>query len=643
MSETTQHMELFSSGNHRIDPAELEYMAFSGQFEQVYSLFKRIAPDERKNYANKYVLNQVVWGGIVKLRKFLAVQNEEAADDEKFFIDEVVTLFIDDCRKNRNFPREFFQTLLYWSDELVKLVLQDEAMFYIETALDCGCNKFPELQLQFLSRVARISEDKGNLREAYVVLVNLVSRPYLMNDRNLVQEILFDLSQTALKIGDTSNYKRLLFLGLRYFYTDMTGRQNFVSQIGKTYRKPYRVLLAGDVSPIDKLLFFIHWLYGKLPDFGAIKFGFINKFVKFAVLAVVYVINYLWRSGEAGLQQIAISESSQQFPETSAFFEKSRNPRSNFLITRAMGGIGDLLMMTPGIHALKQKYPGETIFLAIPKNYFSVFRNNPDVQLIDIENDKFDPSQFRKWFNFTDCPAARTEARTAPKVKLSRVEIFARALGVNRFQLKKYGTKPRYFIDNADAQFAEYFWEENGLTEKTVIGVQLQADETYRNYPHTEKLVEALSRSFTVLIFDAKPISGFHFSNVTKIDRFSIGQAFALAGQCDLLIAPDSAFVHLSAALDVHCVALFGPIDGKMRTKHYPLCEYLDASKQLGCVSCWRNETIPCKLTNMRTSVCMGDIRIPQILAAVNRGLRHQINEKPITKEVTYEILEQSV
>ena len=229
MSETTQHMELFSSGNHRIDPAELEYMAFSGQFEQVYSLFKRIAPDERKNYANKYVLNQVVWGGIVKLRKFLAVQNEEAADDEKFFIDEVVTLFIDDCRKNRNFPREFFQTLLYWSDELVKLVLQDEAMFYIETALDCGCNKFPELQLQFLSRVAHISEDKGNLREAYVVLVNLVSRPYLMNDRNLVQEILFDLSQTALKIGDTSNYKRLLFLGLRYFYTDMTGRQNFVS------------------------------------------------------------------------------------------------------------------------------------------------------------------------------------------------------------------------------------------------------------------------------------------------------------------------------------------------------------------------------------------------------------------------------
>ncbi|MEZ4766272.1 MAG: hypothetical protein R3C26_24715 [Calditrichia bacterium] len=101
--------------------------------------------------------------------------------------------------------------------------------------------------------------------------------------------------------------------------------------------------------------------------------------------------------------------------------------------------------------------------------------------------------------------------------------------------------------------------------------------------------------------------------------------------------------MHLSAALNVPCVALFGPIDGKMRTKHYPLCEYLDASQQLGCVFRWRNETIPCKLTNMRTSVCMGDIRIPQILAAVNRGLRHQINEKPITKEVTYEILEQSV
>ncbi|MEZ4766271.1 MAG: hypothetical protein R3C26_24710 [Calditrichia bacterium] len=54
------------------------------------------------------------------------------------------------------------------------------------------------------------------------------------------------------------------------------------------------------------------------------------------------------------------------------------------------------------------------------------------------------------------------------------------------------------------------------MTEKTVIGVQLQADETYRNYPHTEKLVEALS-SFTVLIFDAKPISGFHLIMSLKL------------------------------------------------------------------------------------------------------------------------------
>jgi ADP-heptose:LPS heptosyltransferase len=99
-------------------------------------------------------------------------------------------------------------------------------------------------------------------------------------------------------------------------------------------------------------------------------------------------------------------------------------------------------------------------------------------------------------------------------------------------------------------------------------------------------------------------------------------KAFALAAACDAIVAPDSSFVHLAAALDVPCVALYGPVDGAVRTKSYPRCVYLDVRKKLGCVPCWRNDKIPCKLTNLRTSACLADIAVHDIVTTLDKILQ---------------------
>ncbi|MEK9137009.1 MAG: glycosyltransferase family 9 protein, partial [Bacteroidota bacterium] len=109
---------------------------------------------------------------------------------------------------------------------------------------------------------------------------------------------------------------------------------------------------------------------------------------------------------------------------------------------------------------------------------------------------------------------------------------------------------------------------------------------------------------------------------ITKVDDLPMRRAFALAAACDAIIAPDSSFVHLAAAFDIPCVGLYGPIDGHVRTQHYPKCRYLDVRKKLGCMPCWRNEQIPCKLTNMRASVCMVDISIDEILKTLTEVLQ---------------------
>ena len=57
--------------NKFVSPEELEYMAFSGKYEEVHAIFRRIPEEDKPEYLNKYILNQVVWGGIIKIRKFL--------------------------------------------------------------------------------------------------------------------------------------------------------------------------------------------------------------------------------------------------------------------------------------------------------------------------------------------------------------------------------------------------------------------------------------------------------------------------------------------------------------------------------------------------------------------------------------------
>jgi hypothetical protein len=216
------------------------------------------------------------------------------------------------------------------------------------------------------------------------------------------------------------------------------------------------------------------------------------------------------------------------------------------------------------------------------------------------------------------------ESRTAPRVRRGRIELFARALGIRGPALWRMETRPRYFVSAEEREKQDAFFAAHGLQGKVVVGVQVRAEESYRDYAHVPSLVGALARNHPVLLFDSRPIAGYDIENTVKVDGVGLREAFALAGGCDVLVAPDSAFVHLGAALGVPCVGLFGPTDGRVRTKPYPRARFLDARRDLRCIPCWRNEEIPCALTGMRTSVCMGEIEV----ASVERAVRELLRER---------------
>jgi len=56
---------------------QLEYLGSSGKHDLVHSIYKRIPADQKERYANKYIYAAVIFGGVEKMRKHLALGDEK--------------------------------------------------------------------------------------------------------------------------------------------------------------------------------------------------------------------------------------------------------------------------------------------------------------------------------------------------------------------------------------------------------------------------------------------------------------------------------------------------------------------------------------------------------------------------------------
>ena len=170
------------------------------------------------------------------------------------------------------------------------------------------------------------------------------------------------------------------------------------------------------------------------------------------------------------------------------------------VVTRAMGGIGDLLIMTAGLRALSKRR-ATTVKLVIERKFFDLFRNNPYVELIDIDGPPVDVVNCKGWHNLTLCPAGRYESERRPFVRKGRAELFAAGMGVGRRLLNAHGWHVDYRLDEAQSQFRDVFFRENSIGSRPVVGVQPYARDSYKDHQEIERFVAALSERYDLIIF----------------------------------------------------------------------------------------------------------------------------------------------
>lgn len=253
-------------------------------------------------------------------------------------------------------------------------------------------------------------------------------------------------------------------------------------------------------------------------------------------------------------------------------------------------GIGDVLMTTPTIRALKMMFDKVNITFATNTRYLDgalvkTLTYNPDISHI-IERELMDELTFDLVVNL-HCPAVNHEKRG--KFPPNRIDLFAAHAGV-----KLSDPVPKFYIQKEEVDSGEIILE-RALNDKLILVQPFSSSKT-RSSPHV-KLKQAMIEMYqkygirsviithssdgkTDVLWDNIPGSIF----LRDVDIRGIAGVMV---HCDLVLCPDSSILHLAGALGIPTVSLFGPTPPQSRINHYKNAVALWEGSGLGPCPCW--------------------------------------------------------
>jgi ADP-heptose:LPS heptosyltransferase len=600
-------------------PLELGRIAFENHHAEVFHAWLDMAAEARRDALRDRHIFVSVSNCV---RAHLADQIKIDREQANHFVEELCETVAWLAQGRVGFTEEWFHGLEQLAGAFTDRNFVTQARAVTALGLQTGAYRFPRFAQALAVHAAYLDALMGRREEAAAAALRLVNRPFLLPNRRDLPRMVQKLMHVLANSGHLAVYRQILWKGVSSLHARGALRDALVEQIVKTYRGVFRAVLRGDAPLLHRLLLLLgdsSRLAAKVPGLAVLRAHLPLRWLHTGCL---YVLDRLifFRPAAAWPQKPQRAEAVPLLDRlrTRMRAGSSAQPR-RVLVTRAMGGLGDVLMMTPGLQALARRSPKLEIHFAIPQSFHALLDGLQGVRLLDINADTIDVTRYHRWINLTDCPAGRVEAHQFPNVRHNRIEIFARAMGVSRRRLARHiGLLPFYRVTKEEHAWATQALAEMNPRGLPVIGVQPFAADSYRNWPHMERLVARLAEHALVLVFHHEDPAGFEGANVVKVVR-PLRQSVALLALCERVVVPDSSFLHFSAALGIPAVAIFGAISGRVRTRNYPNVRLLAPAKsEFPCYPCWRHEHKPCHLTNGRESVCLRSISVEQVIDAVD-------------------------
>jgi ADP-heptose:LPS heptosyltransferase len=290
-------------------------------------------------------------------------------------------------------------------------------------------------------------------------------------------------------------------------------------------------------------------------------------------------------------------------PRGSTNFEEK--PPSTILVIRP-GAIGDLLLLSPALAALRAKWPDAQISLAIHDKHEPVAQDF-GVKLISHPTQ----SHFADAFDLVISLEDVIENNTT----LHATDAFAKAMGVT---VESY--KPLYFVAPEESGYPHY------LDHPKRIGIHLQASSPIRDYPmdQWQEVMKTLhERGWEIMLLGNRTKLKNPPKGIVDCSGMSFREAAAVLATCNVFCGVDSSFFNLCPALGVPAIGLFGPVNWRTRVREGNGQFALHGQ---GCEPCgWTNskfgrrfpENMPCNKAG--ACVLLADISPARIVAKIEK------------------------
>lgn len=329
--------------------------------------------------------------------------------------------------------------------------------------------------------------------------------------------------------------------------------------------------------------------------------------------------------------------------------------QQNILVIK-FSAVGDVLLITPSLKALRTKYPLAKIYCLVAKNCREILQTCPYVddiiiydpqhkhrhwwklwklgkilrrynfnKVIDFQNNRrshllsflsFCPERYgyknKKWGFLLSQGIKDDEGPMPPVAHQFRVlEKLGIALGTD-VELELWSAKP-------DTRYVQELLEGCWMAPETrLVGINIAASRRWlsKNWPkeYIVKLCDILaSKNIRVILTGlekdqelAKDILKLAKSKpVDFTGKTNILQLAALIKKCDVFLTPDSAPMHVAAAVKTPFVALFGPTDS---FRHIPPSgSYRVIELKPECAPCYKGD---CPI---KTHICMKNITVEKV------------------------------
>lgn len=259
-------------------------------------------------------------------------------------------------------------------------------------------------------------------------------------------------------------------------------------------------------------------------------------------------------------------------------------------VTRKQGGIGDVLMTLPTVKAISLRYKSKidygTDFGYLDGALVKVLQDNPYIEKVipwrDATSEVYDAV-----VDLT-CPCVFHEKPLAEPI--NRIDLFARHAGV-----KLHDFNIDYQISESEEKWAREYIASNSLDRFKIIMVNMASSTATRDAP-ADKMQRALAnvvslrRDVRILLIshesDSVKIS-WDYADVHQFVNFDVRHIAAIMPHCEVVVCPDSAILHVAAALHMPTVTLFGPTDPRARVNYHPEAVAIWPGKELRNYPCW--------------------------------------------------------